>query len=255
MTTSPLSTTKAPLLTLDEALSAGCWPRSAAAGDRDRAARHLRRARPCAGGGSQLGTRRAAGRQHLDGRLRAALRRRSGRRRAAACEPAHPGRRGRRAAGRRHRGAHLHRRADPRRRGCRRDAGAMRRARRRRRAHRRRARAGPVDPPPRRRRAAGAVVLRGRYAPDAAGARPGGFGRRGAPAVAAPAARRAVLDRRRIGDAGRATQARRYLQLQPLHAARAASGRRLRGSRPGHRARPARRDPRRAARGALSATT
>ena len=38
--------------------------------------------------------------------------------------------------------------------------------------------------------------------------------------VGAPAARGAVLDRRRAGDAGRAAQARRDLQLEPLHAAR-----------------------------------
>ena len=59
-----------------------------------------------------------------------------------------------------------------------------------------------------------------RHAPDAAGARPGGVGRRRDARRDAAAARRAVLDRRRTGDAGRAAAPGRDLQLQPLHAAR-----------------------------------
>ncbi len=58
---------------------------------------------------------------------------------------------------------------------------------------------------------------------------------------------RAVLHRRRAGDARRGAQAGRDLQLQPLHPARPdpGDGRRLR--RPRHRSRPARRHPRDAA--------
>ena len=54
--------------------------------------------------------------------------------------------------------------------------------------------------------------------------------RRSAPASCGVrrAARGAVLHRRRAGDARRAAEAGRDLQLQPLHAARAAAGRRLR---------------------------
>ena len=53
-------------------------------------------------------------------------------------------------------------------------------------------------------------------------------GHRGAAGVPA-AARRAVLHRRRAGDAGRAAAAGRDLQLQPLHAERPAAAARLRG--------------------------
>ena len=119
-----------------------------------------------------------------------------------------------------HRGAHLHRRAGPARRRRGRDAGAVRRARRRRcastpcRAPGQWIRRRGEDVRARRRRAGA------RRAPDAAGARPGGLGRRGDAARRAPAARRAVLHRRRAGDARRAAQAGRDLQLQPLHAAR-----------------------------------
>ena len=179
-----------------------------------------------------LGARRAAGRQHLDGRLRAALRRRAGGRHRAAGQPAHPGRRGRRSrcsparAARIFTGAQVPAGAD---------AVVMQEqceARRRgRRAHRTSCR----QPGQWIRRRGedvrhGAVVLRARHAAHAAGARPGGLGRRGRAAGGAPPARGAVLHRRRTGDARRAAAARRDLQLQPLHAARPAAGAGLRGA-------------------------
>ena len=130
----------------------------------------------------------------------------------AAGEPAHPGRRGRRAAGAGHRGAHLHRRADSGRAPTRcvmqeqceavpgdglgararaRCAGAGRWIRRR------------GEDVRARRRGAGA-----RRAADAAGAGPGRQRRRGDAAGGAPAARGAVLHRRRTGDARRAAASR-----------------------------------------------
>ncbi len=60
--------------------------------------------------------------------------------------------------------------------------------------------------------------------------------------VGPAASRRALLDRRRARDAGRAAQARRDLQLEPLHAHGPDPRARRRLRRSGHRARPARRD-------------
>jgi molybdopterin molybdotransferase len=58
-----------------------------------------------------------------------------------------------------------------------------------------------------------------RHAAHARGAGPGGFGGSGLADGGAPPACGAVLHRRRTGDAGRAAEARRDLQLQPLHPA------------------------------------
>jgi threonine synthase len=78
-----------------------------------------------------------------------------------------------------------------------------------------------------------------RQPPDAAGAGPGRVGGCGA----LHGARKPRVALFSTGDElvmpGEPAEARRDLQLQPLHPARPAAGRRLRGHRPGHRARPA----------------
>ena len=156
-----------------------------------------------------------------------------------------------------HRGAHLHRRAGAGRRRCGGDAGAVRApdgggvridavpA------------AGPVDPPPRRGRA-----RRRRRA--AAPARASRRRRSAWPPRSArrtlPVARRPRVALFSTGDElvmpGEPLQARRDLQLQPLHAARRCSqALGCEVHRPRHRARPARRHARRAARGGARATT
>ena len=103
-----------------------------------------------------------------------------------------------------------------------------------------------MDPPARRRRAPRQPGAARGHAPDAAGTRPGGVGRRGHAGRRAAAARRALFDRRRTRDARRAAAPGGDLQLQPLHAARLARGLRLHLHRPRHRARHARSDARRA---------
>ena len=132
------------------------------------------------------------------------------------------------AARGRHGGAHLHRRADPRRRRCGRDAGRHERTARRGRPGSVRIEIVPAagqwirrageDVARRRRRAVA------RRAPHAAGARPGRHRRRWTGCRCAAPARRAVLDRRRARDArrggARGDEAGRDLQLQPLHPAR-----------------------------------
>ena len=94
----------------------------------------------------------------------------------------------------------------------------------------------------------GAAVLHGRRAADAAGAGPGGLGRRGHAAGAAPPARGAVLHRRRTGDAGRAAASPARSTTPTAYTLRGllqAAGCEV--QRPGHRARPAGRHARRAA--------
>ena len=181
MTTIPASLTEPapPLLTLDEALARLLAAVAAAAGDARSRSRPSTRSAACSPQDVVLGARRAAGRQHA--RWTATRCAAPTCPRAGTVLPVSqriPAGSRRRAARSRHGGAHLHRRAGAggRRRG--RDAGAVRGGRA----------AGvridavpqprPVDPPPRRGRARGARRAAARRAPDAAGARPRGLGRR-----------------------------------------------------------------------------
>ena len=170
------------------------------------------------------------------------------RRGAAPRRAADPRRDHREAARARHRGAHLHRRADSAGGGCGGPAGTDR-ARRRSGRHQARAAARRMDPAggrghPRRR-----DHSPGRHAAAGAGDRARRIGRDRAAAGVPQGEGGALLHRQRARDARRAAASGRDLQLEPVHAHRPPADARVRGRGSGHRAGHARRDPRSAAQG------